>query len=691
MAVRHDRSLQKGEYIPAISDMGYVSVIIDQNSRYTDSMFTYRAPDCVAPGAVVRVPFNKGNREKRGFVVGTCTKPDIDEVKIKDIISVEDSVSISPEAVGTCMWMRQRYGIKYIDAIRCFIPPGKPPKAGKEKRPLKDVPAEAQPVEKLTSAQKSASDMIGEAIGKRALKCFLIHGVTGSGKTEVYMQAAQRTIDEGRSVIMLVPEIALTKQITERFIGRFGKENVAILHSRLTGRERFDEWVRIREGGARIVIGARMGVFAPLDDIGLIIMDEEHEPTYKSDQTPKYETVDIAYKRLMYYGGVLLLGSATPSVVSYSRAESGVYKLIELPERYNGVRLPVIETADMKEELRRGNRGMFSDLFAERLDECLSAGRQAILFLNRRGYSTFVACRDCGHVIKCPDCGITLTYHKRENAGVCHYCGRKFKIPVKCPDCGSKYITYSGTGTEQVEEYVRSMYPDRRTDRLDMDTAKSRREITRILNSFSKGATDILVGTQLVAKGLDFRNVGMVGVVSADTTLNIPDYRSAERTFQLITQVAGRAGRGDERGRVVVQTFDPENPAIAAAVDYDYKQFYDNEIAYRKMMGYPPFTDLILAEFTSCDEKLALGAAERCGDYIKRLAIETTGGTIYDPRISERFIGQASGAFRYHILIKSGKGYRNKYLHYISKFGENMIRNGRDLSYTVDVNPYGSF
>ena len=289
-----------------------------------------------------------------------------------------------------------------------------------------------------------------------------------------------------------------------------------------------------RSGEARIVIGARLGVFAPLENIGIIIMDEEHEATYKSDMTPKYETVDIALKRLMYYSGVLLLGSATPSVVSYQRAKEGIYKLIEMKRRYNAVPLPEVELVDMRLELRDGNKTVFSDRLYSQMIETLEQKQQIILFLNRRGYSTFVSCRECGQVMECPECGISLTYHKRENAGICHYCGKRFPIPDTCPACGSRYIRYFGAGTEKVEEFTRQLFPDRTVERLDLDTAKNAREISRIIGAFSKGKTDILIGTQLVAKGLDFKNVGLVGVVAADVSLNIPDYRSTERTLSLI-------------------------------------------------------------------------------------------------------------------------------------------------------------
>ena len=532
--------------------MKYINVIIDHNSRHTDNFFTYRTELPVKRGDLVQVPFNRGNKLKTAYIFEADVTPDCDPAIIKEVAAVDENVSLTDEIMDTCQWMKTRYGIKYQDAVKCFVPNGKPAKEGKEKEPYKDESGERQDIDTLTKEQQAAVDTITEAVKAGRQENFLIHGVTGSGKTEVYMQSIARVLETGKTAIMLVPEIALTKQILERFIGRFGKKQIAVLHSKLTPRERFDEWMRIRKGEAKIVIGARLGVFAPLENIGMIIMDEEHEATYKSDMTPKYETVDIALKRLMYYKGVLVMGSATPSVVSYQRARDGIYRLIELKQRYNENPLPKVDLVDMREELKAGNRTIFSDQLYHKMVETLEKGQQIILFLNRRGYSTFISCRECGEAMKCPECGISLVYHKRENAGVCHYCGKRFEVPKICQNCGSKYIKYFGAGTEKVEEFTKELFPDKVVERLDLDTAKNNREINRIINGFSKGKTDILIGTQLVAKGLDFKNVGLVGVVAADVSLNIPDYRSTERTFQLVTQVAGRAGRGEEKGLVIV-------------------------------------------------------------------------------------------------------------------------------------------
>lgn len=669
--------------------MKYINVIIDHNSKHTDNFFTYRTDLPVKRGDLVQVPFNRGNKLKTAYVFDDNATPDCNPEIIKEVVSIDEHISLTDEIMDTCLWMKSRYGIKYQDAVKCFVPNGKPAKEGKEKEPYKDEAGEHQDIGSLTAEQHAAVATIASAIKENQQKNFLLHGVTGSGKTEVYMQAISRVLDEGKTAIMLVPEIALTKQILERFIGRFGKKTIAVLHSKLTPRERFDEWIRIRKGEAKIVIGARLGVFAPLENIGIIIMDEEHEATYKSDMTPKYETVDIALKRLMYYNGVLVMGSATPSVVSYQRARDGIYELIELKQRYNANPLPKVELVDMREELKAGNRTIFSDYLYHKMEETLEKGQQIILFLNRRGYSTFISCRECGEAMKCPECGISLVYHKSENAGVCHYCGKRFAVPKACPSCNSKYIKFFGAGTEKVEEFTKELFPDRVVERLDLDTARNNREITRIINGFSKGKTDILIGTQLVAKGLDFKNVGLVGVVAADVSLNIPDYRSTERTFQLVTQVAGRAGRGDEEGLVIVQSYTPDNFALTTAADHDYENFFETEIQLRGFMDYPPFTDLILVEFTSDYEQIAMNTAENCRSYLLKSPIENEENEIFAPKLSSHFKGKDS--YRYYILIKCPKGLRNKYIHYIDCFGNELVKQKIDCNMTIDVNPYSTF
>lgn len=670
--------------------MNYLDLIVENKSKHTDNLFTYKTEDSsVSVGDRVLVTFGRSDKEKAGYVYAVRQEPETDypEEKIKTILRKDTELSLTEEIMSTVGWMKQRYGIKYFDCIRCFVPQGGPARGGKVKEPYKGLEAEYPPPELLTDEQLDAVLKIHEAMDKGKQESFLLHGVTSSGKTEVYMEAIEKCLAMGKGAIMLVPEIALTRQMIERFAGRFGKERLAVMHSKLTRRERYDEWQRIRTGKADIVIGARLGVFAPLERIGAIIMDEEHESTYKADMTPKYETVDIALKRLKTHNGVLILGSATPSVVSYQRSKEGIYQLLELKKRYNETPLPDVELVDMRDELKAGNMTIFSRRLYALMDKTLKEGKQVILLQNRRGYSNFISCRECGTVMKCGKCGISLTYHKAGNSAVCHYCGRKYPVPKSCPECESKYIKYFGVGTEQVEEAVAQFFPDTTVDRLDLDAIKNRSDLDRILDRFSKGETKILIGTQLVAKGLDFKNVGLVGVIAADVSLNIPDYRSAERTFQLVTQVAGRAGRGEEKGKVVVQTYEPDSYALKAAKNHDYKGFFGQEIQLRQFMEYPPFTDLIMVNFTAEDETVALSMAERCQIYMEQAVGKGNERQILSPKVALNFKGEDH---RYYILIKCPKGNRNKYIFYLENFQRILLDEGILCNMNLDVNPYST-
>ena len=669
--------------------MKYINVVVDNKSKYTDGFYTYKAEQEVSVGDLVALPFGTSNKEKTGIVCGFVESLDFDEDKVKTILSIKEKGFLSEEIIKTALWMKQRYGIKYYDALRCFIANGKPPKEGKEKEPYKNLKGRYKKPDRLTDEQQVAVDQINHSIEAGKQDSFLIHGVTSSGKTQVYMEVIEKALSMGKTAIMLVPEISLTKQVIEIFVGKFGKEKIAVMHSKLTPRERFDEWKRIKDGKVSIVIGARLGVFAPLNNIGLIIMDEEHETSYKADMTPKYETVDIALKRLGYYKGVLVLGSATPSVVSYSRARQGIYKLITLKERYNKTPLPKVEIVDMREELKEGNLTIFSRKLYSQISKELEGGRQIILLQNRRGYSNFVSCRECGMVMRCPECGISLTYHKSKEKMMCHYCGRTFKVPTQCPECESKYIKHFGIGTEQVEEAVKEYFPNATTDRLDIDALKTRKDLDRILNDFAEGKTDVLIGTQLVAKGLDFTNVGLVGIIAADVGLNIPDYRSSERTFQLITQSAGRAGRGDEQGKVIIQSYDPKNYAIVEAASHNYEGFYSKEISIREMLCYPPYSDLIMVNFTSDDEQLAIDCSTRCKNYMERALGDDLAKQILQPRISQNFKGK--DAYRYYIFIKCPKGKRNEYVYYLNSFNNILVKERVDCNMDLDINPYSTF
>lgn len=452
-----------------------------------------------------------------------------------------------------------------------------------------------------------------------ALRCgegkFLLCGVTGSGKTEVYIRAVREALKLGRAAIVLVPEIALTPQMTGWFRARFGA-NAAVLHSRLSPGERFDEWRRIRRGEARVIVGARSAVFAPCERLGAIIVDEEHEQSYLSDKHPRYDAREVAQRRCEHEGATLILASATPSLKTFARtlpnmrSSLGSLTLLEMPRRVFDRPLPEIEVVDMRRELEKGNRSVFSGRLDAALRACLARGEQAMLFLNRRGYATFVSCRACGHVMKCPECDVSLTYHRDGDMLRCHYCGLETKPPQTCPECGSPYIRYFGTGTQKVEEALKARFPGVTSVRMDLDTTAGKDAHAKLLDTFRRGEAQVLIGTQMIAKGLDFPRVTLVGVVAADATLNLPDYRSPERTFELLVQVAGRAGRAEQKGLVVVQTYSPDNYAVEAAARQDFRAFFETEFSRRRRGLYPPFTLLTRLLVEAPDEALAQKTAE---------------------------------------------------------------------------------
>lgn len=457
----------------------------------------------------------------------------------------------------------------------------------------------------LTNGQQEALSEIIPALNHNG-GCFLLHGVTGSGKTEVFMAAVRQTIRNGKSAIILVPEIALTPQMVSWFRGRFGSA-AAVIHSRLSSGERYDEWRRIRKGEAKVVIGARSAVFSPVQNLGMIVIDEEHESTYLNDRHPRYDTRKVAESRCRREEAVLILASATPSILSFARARRGDYMLLEMPERVNKQPLPEVEIVDMRSELEMGNRSVLSNRLVQKLKECIHRNEQAILLMNRRGYHSFVSCRSCGYVVKCPQCDISMTYHigQGDNLLKCHYCGYSMNTPQVCPSCGGKYIRFFGAGTQKVEEEVRKILPGISVSRMDYDTTGGKDGHGKILEKFRKGESRILIGTQMVAKGLDFPRVTLVGVVAADMALNLPDYRSRERAYQLFTQAAGRAGRGSLNGHVIFQTYKPEDPVIGFAARQDYRSFFEYEFQRRRNSLYPPFTNLARILVESPKEDIA--------------------------------------------------------------------------------------
>ena len=462
----------------------------------------------------------------------------------------------------------------------------------------------------LTEEQKNAFSSVEEAIDDCMNSEFLLFGVTGSGKTEVYLQLIEKVLEIGKTSIMLVPEISLTPQTVDRFIARFGQNKIAVLHSKLSVGERYDQWYKIRSGTAKIVIGARSAIFAPITDLGIIIIDEEHDGSYKSEMTPRYNVKEVSRYLAKEHNIPIVYGSATPDMSTFYKAQSGEIELLKLTKRANNADLPSVNIIDMRQELANGNRSTISMSLFNNIKQNLSEKKQTILFLNRRGYSTFILCRDCGYVAKCKYCNIALTYHMKEKKLKCHYCGFEEMPLGYCPECKSKNIKYSGNGTQKLEEEINNLFPMAKTIRMDVDTVSKKNSHEDILNKFKNENIDILIGTQMVVKGHHFPNVTLVGVIFADGSLNIDDYRANERTFQILTQVAGRAGRGKDKGNVIIQTYNPDNLSIEYSKEQNYELFYNTELMIRKQLKYPPFCDIILIGFNSESEKNVIDSAK---------------------------------------------------------------------------------
>ena len=534
----------------------------------------------------------------------------------------------------------------------------------------------------LNSSQRKVYSSIEGHPGE----AFLIHGITGSGKTEIYLQLVEGMLSKGKDSIILVPEIALTPQTIDRFAGRFGNK-VAILHSGLTQTERFDQWRRIKSGEYKIVVGARSAIFAPFNDLGLIVIDEEHENTYKSSINPKYSTYEVAMKRCSMSGSTLVLGTATPSVETYYRALKGDLKLLEINTRATPMQLPEIQVVDMRKELSEGNRSMVSRLLYEEMKAALGDGRQIIIFLNRRGYSGSIVCRSCGYVSKCDSCEVSMTYHKSNSRLRCHYCGSTKPIPILCPICGSSYIRGFGVGTEKVEEMLNKMFPGKVIVRMDSDAVRNKVDYERILTSMKQGEIDILIGTQMISKGLDFPNVTVVGIIAADITLNLPDFRSPERTFQLTTQVAGRAGRGEWVGKVVLQTYNPEHYSIQFSRNSDYKGFYDEEIKLRKALQYPPFLRMGVITVFGKDNNRVKFAVEKWHLLLKGVIGDNNEVEILGPHPAP--LEKINGNHRYQIVLKFGYNIQKQVADALDRvFIEDKERiRQNDIKVSIDLDP----
>lgn len=726
----------------------FCEVIINSDAVTIDRPFTYKVDSnkekSIQIGQLVRVPFGGGNKSYEAFIINLMDSFDESKYKIKAIkeIIIEEPI-LTEIDLSLIEFLRENYLCKYIDAIRLLIPKGimkgfRHKKIKKifinksldDKYSNKDIYINLYNFIFQNNGLFNKADLTNKGFSLYALnklideeilsvkeeieyrysiseyeqynlrelnneqkriisniidsdeRLFLLKGVTGSGKTEVYMRVVSEMLKNQKTSLILVPEISLTPQMIERFKGRFGRA-VAVFHSKLSDGERFDEWFRVKRGEVKLVVGARSAIFLPFNNLGLIVIDEEHEGTYKSEQNPKYQTKEVAEFISYLTDCKVILGSATPSVESYTKAIMKDYKLLELKNRALGEAMPEIKLVDMREELKNNNRSMFSRQLYKAIRDRLVKKEQVIIFLNRRGYSSFVSCRNCGFIFKCNHCDISMTYHNNGYL-VCHYCGSTKKIEKTCPKCGSKYVKYFGVGTEKVEEEIRKVFKGARVLRMDVDTTRTKNSHLKIYNSFKNNEADILIGTQMISKGLDFPNVTLVGVIAADMSLNLPDYRSGERSFQLMTQVAGRAGRGDKSGEVIIQTYTPEHYSLQYAKDYDYEGFYKEEIKIRRDLNYPPFSKVLLINISSKKEEILIKFANNLGDEIKGLLKEYENLTVLGP--CPCGINKHKDYYRWQIVIK---GKLNSNVCEMIKEKTYEINNlvYKDIRISLDVNP----
>ena len=657
----------------------FAEVIVDIKTAQVDKVFDYICSMDTKVGHRVLVPF--GNRQIEGYVVGLKETCDYPLEKVKSIIKVLDKEPlILPEMLSLSDFMIKNNHLKRVDTLRLFLPSGirkekvKPllketisvcsfDKEEVKKNIRANSKKQLEMLEYIKVGEVYLKSELNKMFGSLAVDKFvnlgiftvseqrvlrnpqtnkkedktvdlndrqkdilekikepavhLIFGVTGSGKTEIYMHAIKRCLDEGKNAIMLVPEIGLTPQVVSLFKARFG-DTVAILHSGLSMGERFDEWQRIFEGEAKIVVGARSAIFAPLKNIGIIIIDEEHDDSYKSESNPRFYTHDIAKFRAKYNNCPLVLGSATPNIDTFYRAKKGEYRLHELLKRANNREMPNVQVVDMRAEMMAGNNSMFSRQLQSDLSDCIRANNQAMLFCNRRGFASYMICKSCGWTAKCDDCDATLVYHKEDNLLKCHFCSRRYKAITNCPDCGSAYIKMGTIGTQRVAEELRKLFPNVKVLRMDFDTTQNKSAHAQILEEFSNTKPCILVGTQMIAKGHDFPNVTLVGIIDADMSLHYSDFRSAERTFDLLTQVAGRAGRAEKIGKIVLQTYMPKHYVYRFMANYDYKSFFEREINVREVSKFPPFAYIIRILLSGENlEDVQLTTAHIHNDFIK--------------------------------------------------------------------------
>ena len=541
----------------------------------------------------------------------------------------------------------------------------------------------------LNEEQKNACNKVISEMFDQNKKPYMLHGVTGSGKTEVYMEIIDYALSQGLDSIVLVPEIALTPQTITRFKNRFG-DIVGVFHSQLSEGQKHDVYKAIKAGNIRILIGARSALFAPFNSLGVIIIDEFHETSYKSEKNPKFSAIEVA-KFISNKNNIsLVLGSATPSIDEYYKAKNGEYNLIEIKQRANKNPLPKIEVVDMKEELNKGNKSIFSFKLQDEIKQAIKNNNQVILFLNRRGYASFVSCRSCGYVFQCENCDISLTYHKGKNIGRCHYCGYEREIPKECPECSSIYVKPFGVGTQKIEEELKVIFPELKVLRMDKDTTSKKGSLEEILNKFKNKEADILIGTQMLSKGLDFDNVTLVGILSADMILNFPDFKSFETTFQLITQVSGRAGRSDKEGKVVLQTYDTDHYSIRRAINYDFEGFYEDEIKIRKAFGYAPFNNMISVVVSGENENLVKKNIQNMYDSIIYL-LKGRGITDFEFILGPNpcSISKINQNYRWQILFKDDNIEINLLkgiIKYICITKRDVVFS-KEINISIDINP----
>ncbi|MBO1510463.1 primosomal protein N' [Metabacillus bambusae] len=603
------------------------------------------------------------NAKKQIEIISYFTTNEINEIALQDLLIEANTSDTSVKALISKGILKEEIKEVYRD-------------------PYQDRHFEKTKRLMLNNEQQQAITPLLKSINENVHDVFLMYGVTGSGKTEVYLQSIEEVLKNGKEAIVLVPEISLTPQMVHRFKGRFGSK-VAVLHSGLSTGEKYDEWRKIQRKEVQLVVGARSAIFAPFENLGMIIIDEEHESSYKQEENPRYHARDVAIYRAKLHKCPVVLGSATPTLESFARSKKDVYKLLTLKERVNKRSMPRVDIIDLREELRSGNRSMFSTSLIEKLTERLEKGEQSVLFLNRRGYSSFVMCRDCGFVIQCPHCDISLTYHRHGQQLKCHYCGHEEHMPNVCPECQSEHIRFFGTGTQKVEEELVKVLPHSRIIRMDVDTTGRKGAHEKLLTRFGNKEADILLGTQMIAKGLDFPDVTLVGVLTADTMLNLPDFRASEKTFQLLTQVSGRAGRHELPGEVIIQTYTPEHYSIQLASQYDYDSFYNHEMQLRKNHAYPPYYYLALLTVSHPEITKVVSVTEKIVQILRRNVENETKilGPVASPipRIKDRY--------RYQCMVKYK---REKNLHVtlrkiIEHFQQEMSSN--DLMIAIDLSP----